>query len=60
MGGNKIIKNPHMRTVIGSSGRDYVLIILFPFYGSKARIFEYNLFWRVSSKQLTTILKQPI
>ena len=34
-----------MRTIIGSSGRDCILIILFQIYGSKAGLFEGNLFW---------------
>ena len=34
-----------MCTVIGSSGRDCVLIILFQLYGTKAGFFEGNLFW---------------
>ena len=34
-----------MRAVIGSSGRDCVLTTLFQFYGSKAGLFESNLFW---------------
>ena len=34
-----------MRTIIGSSGRDCILINLFPLYFSKAGFFECNLFW---------------
>ena len=34
-----------MYTIIGSSGRDCVLIILFQLYGTKAGFFEGNLFW---------------
>ena len=34
-----------MRTIIGSSGRDCCLIILFQLYGSKARFFESNFLW---------------
>ena len=34
-----------MRKIIGFHGRDYVLIILFQIYGSKAGLFESNLFW---------------
>ena len=34
-----------MRTIIGSSARDRVLMILFQLYGTKARVFEGNLFW---------------
>ena len=33
-----------MHTIIGSSGRDSVLIILFQLYGSRAGIFEGNFF----------------
>ena len=34
-----------MHTIIGSFGRDCVLIILFQIYGSKAQFFETNLYW---------------
>ena len=34
-----------MCTIIGSSRRDCVLVILFQFYISKAGPFEGNLFW---------------
>ena len=34
-----------MRTIIGFSGRGCVLIIIFQLCGSKAGIFEDNLFW---------------
>ena len=34
-----------MCTIIGSSERDCVLIILFQFFGSKAKLFEDNLLW---------------
>ena len=33
-----------MRTIIGSSAKDYGLIILFQLYGSKAGLSESNLF----------------
>ena len=36
-----------MRTIIGSSRRDSVLIILFHLYGTKGGLFEGNLFWVV-------------
>ena len=39
------MKKPYTHTVIDSSGRGSVLIILFPIYGSKAGFFECNLFW---------------
>ena len=39
------MKEPYTRTIIGSSGRDCVLIIIFQLYGSKAGLFEGNLFW---------------
>ena len=35
----KIMKKPHMHAIIGSSGSDCVLIILFQLYGSKAGAF---------------------
>ena len=34
-----------MHTVIGSSGRNCVLITLFQLYGSKTGFFEGNLIW---------------
>ena len=39
------MKKPYLCTIIGSSGRDCVLIILFELYGSKTGFFEGNLFW---------------
>ena len=39
------MKKTYMYTVIGSSERDCVLIILFQLYGSKGEHFEGNLFW---------------
>ena len=39
------MKKLYMHTIIGSSGRDCVLIILFQFYDSRARLVESNLFW---------------
>ena len=35
----EILKKPYMRTSVGSSGREFVLIILFQFYGSRAGLF---------------------
>ena len=34
-----------MCIIVGSSGRNCVLIILFQLYGSKTGLFESNLFW---------------
>ena len=34
-----------MHTIIGSSERDFVLIILFQIYGFKTGLYENNLFW---------------
>ena len=39
------MKKPYVHTIIGSSGRDCVLIILFQLYGCKAEPFEDSLFW---------------
>ena len=39
------MKKRYIRTIIRSSGKDCVLIILFQLYGSKAGLFESNLFW---------------
>ena len=40
----EIMKKWYMHTIIGSSGRDCVLIILFQLHGSKAGPFENSLF----------------
>ena len=42
---HKGMKKPYLCTIIGSYGRDCVLIILFELYGSKTGFFEGNLFW---------------
>ena len=34
-----------MHTIIGSSRRECVLVILFQLYGSRAELFEGDLFW---------------
>ena len=39
------MEKPNMCTIIGSSGRDCVLITLFQLYGSKAGLFQDRLFW---------------
>ena len=39
------MKKQYMCTIVGSSGRDCILIILFQLYGTKAGLFEDNLFW---------------
>ena len=39
------MKKQYRRTIIGSSGRDLVLIILFQLYGTKAGLFGDNLLW---------------
>ena len=36
------MKKPFLRTIIASSGRECVLIILFQLYGSKARVGQYD------------------
>ena len=70
------MKKPYMCTIIGSSGWEFVLIILFQLYGSKAGLFESDLFWvgqyappppnlhigktNPVLTQLNTILKQHI
>ena len=52
------MKKPYTDTIIGSSGMDCVLIILFQLYGSKARLFKGNLFLvgMISPNQTNTIL----
>ena len=48
-----------MRTIICSSRRDGVLIILIQFYGSTSGLFESNLFWGNMSSLSTFILEEP-
>ena len=38
------MKKPYLRTIIRSSGKDCVLMILFLLYGSTAGLFDSNLF----------------
>ena len=38
------MKKPYMCAIIGSSGKDCVLVVLFPLYGCKAGLFQNNLF----------------
>ena len=40
-----LLQKLHMCTITGSSGRDFVLIILVQLYGSKAGLLKGNLFW---------------
>ena len=54
------MKKPHMRTTIGSSGSDCVLIILFQLYGSKAGLFEGHLFWVDQYDPQTFILEEEL
>ena len=56
----KIIKKPCMLTIIGSSGRDCVLIILFQVYGSKAELFESNLIWVGQNDPILSALPPPL
>ena len=49
-----------MRTVIGSSGRDCVLIISFELYGSNAGLFESNLFWVGHYDPLSTFILEEL
>ena len=39
------MKEPHMHTIVGSTGRDSGLIILLQLYGSKFGLFQSILFW---------------
>ena len=39
------MKKWYICTIVCSSGKDRVLIILFQLYGSKAELFESNFFW---------------
>ena len=54
------MKKLYMCTIIGSSGRDCVLIILFQFYGSKAGLFESNLIWVDTPQPSTFILEEEL
>ena len=38
------MKKLYIRTIAGSSGKDYVLIISFQLYGTEGGLFEGNLF----------------
>ena len=39
------MKKLYMCTILGSSGSDCVLIVLFQLYGFKTELFKSNLFW---------------
>ena len=56
------MKKPYMWSIIGSSGWEFVLIILFQLYGSKAGLFENDLFWvgQYDSPPPTFILEKLI
>ena len=54
------MKKQYMRTIIASSGRDSVLIILFQLYGSKVGLFEGNLFWMGQYDPPTFILEEKL
>ena len=54
------MKKLYMRTIIGSSGRECVLIVLFQPYGSKAGIFENNLLWVGQCDPPTFILEEKL
>ena len=56
----KIIKNSYMHTTIGSFRRDCILVIFFQLYGSKAGLFEGNLFWVGQYDPLTFILEEEL
>ena len=49
-----------MWTILGSSGSDQVLIILFQLYDSKAGLFEGNLFWVGHCDPSTFILEEEL
>ena len=57
-----IMKKLYMHTVIGSSGRSHVLMILFSLYGlKKAGLFDGNLFWvghSITASLPTSILEE--
>ena len=58
------MKKPNMCTIIGSSGRDFVLtwvlIILFQLYGSRAGLFEGDLFYVGQYDPPTFILEDEL
>ena len=54
------MKKPYMRTTIGSSGRDCVLIMLFQLCDSKAWLFESDLFWVGQYDPQTFMLEELI
>ena len=47
-----------MRTIIGSSGRDYLLIISFQIYDTKAGHFDINLFWFGQYDHFSTFISE--
>ena len=49
-----------MHTIIGSSGSNCVLIILFQLYGSKAALLEGHLMWVVQYDSPTFILEEEL
>ena len=49
-----------MHTIIGSSGSNCVLIILSQLYGSKAGLFEGNLFWLGQFDPPTFIMEEEL
>ena len=57
---HEVIKKLYMYTIIGSSGRDCVLIILFQLYGSKAKLFDGNLLWLDQYDHPNVILKEEL
>ena len=54
------MKKSSMHTIIGSSGSNCVLIILSQLYGSKAGLFEGNLFWLGQFDPPTFIMEEEL
>ena len=53
------MKKPYMRIILGSSGSDCVLVILFELYGFQVGLFQGNLFW-LGQYDLTLILEEKL
>ena len=54
------MKKPHMRTIIGYSRRNCILITLFQLYSSRAGVFEGDLFWVGQYEPQTLTLEEEL
>ena len=54
------MKKPYIHTIVRSYGKECVLTILFQLYGSKAGLFDSNLFWVGHCTPPTFILEEQL